>query len=408
MADGQGANSEEAMLVERLKRVADTPAGFFAVHIHLSRLRPGNRQPHFLDIAKRTFDGMVMNSETIIFGLQNGDVVVICRNVPIEDMDTPIEKVRALFKEDPLTAVDETGLEDRFTTWYDLASREDLITLQGEAEKLLAESLQQAKKPQAAQQQQQAEGTPLGPANLAQINRNLQGVRIADLIREQTAVRLQAGGRGEIVFRENFIAMTELKERVAPDVNLFASAWLFQYLTETLDRRILSIMSQRNFQTMKDPISLNLNIGTVLSREFQTFHQNVGDRASMIVVEMQVIDIFADMNTFTFARRSLQEKGYRVLVDGLNPLSLHFFDPGLLEADFIKIGWGPEFAGDTPESRLAEAREAIAHAGKDAVILSRVGDGQAIRWGQSLGITRFQGYFIDRLINAKALQFGTA
>ena len=49
-------------------------------------------------------------------------------------------------------------------------------------------------------------------------NRNLQGVRIADLIREQTAVRVQAGGKGEIVFRENFIAMTELKERVAPDV----------------------------------------------------------------------------------------------------------------------------------------------------------------------------------------------
>jgi len=229
-------------------------------------------------------------------------------------------------------------------------------------------------------------------------------VRIADLIREQAAVMVRAGGKGQILFRENFVAMAELKERVAPGGNLFASTWLFQFLTETLDRRVLATMAQRNFAAMRDALSLNLNVGTVLSRDFQSFHQVAGSHASKIVIEMQVVDIFADMNTFAFARDSLQQRGYRVLVDGLTPLSLQFFDPSYLKADFVKIAWGPEFASETPDSRVQELREVVAHTGKDGVIISRVDSEQAIKWGLTLGITRFQGRFIDRLVQAAAWQ----
>ena len=47
--------SEESLLLSRLKRVEANPAGFFAIHIHLSQLRASNRQPHFITIAVRTF-----------------------------------------------------------------------------------------------------------------------------------------------------------------------------------------------------------------------------------------------------------------------------------------------------------------------------------------------------------------
>ncbi|MEK7246588.1 MAG: hypothetical protein AAB223_11275, partial [Pseudomonadota bacterium] len=86
----------------------------------------------------------------------------------------------------------------------------------------------------------------------------------------------------------------------------------------------------------------------------------------------------------------------------ITPLALYFFDPSLLKADFFKITWGPEFASETPDSRIAAAREIIARTGKDQVILARVDTEQAIRWGLSLGVTRFQGHFIDRLAKAMA------
>jgi EAL domain-containing protein (putative c-di-GMP-specific phosphodiesterase class I) len=306
-----------------------------------------------------------------------------------------------------LVQVDESGFEeDRFATWYDLAGKDDLANFKSVAEQLLAEANDRKKKAATAAGagSETAKGTPLTPRNLGDINRKIQAVRIADFIRQQTAIQISTGGKGQILFRENFVAMTELKDKVAPGVNLFSSTWLFQYLTETLDKRVLVVIAQRDFTASNIAISLNLNVGTVLSRDFQQFHQVAGAHSKKIVVEMQVVDIFADMNTFAFARDSLQQRGYRVLVDGLNPLSLQFFDPSELKSDFVKIAWGPEFSGETPESRVQEMRQVVAQTGKDAVILARVDSEQAIKWGLSLGITRFQGRFIDRLVQAMAAQ----
>ena len=153
-----------------------------------------------------------------------------------------------------------------------------------------------------------------------------------------------------MLFHENYISMFDLQKRIAPDINLFASTWLFQYLTETIDKRLLLAMQNADFDAMEDSISLNLNISTVMAREFQQFSRVVGDNASKVVIEVQLINVFADLGAYVYARDSLQERGYRVLIDGLNPLSLQFFEPGLLEADFVKIGWGREFLGDDPFS----------------------------------------------------------
>ncbi|MHA1598005.1 MAG: hypothetical protein ACTSV1_04720, partial [Alphaproteobacteria bacterium] len=138
----------------------------------------------------------------------------------------------------------------------------------------------------------------------------------------------------------------------------------------------------------------------VLGREFQHFHQSVGDKTSMVVVELQLVDIFADMNAYKNARELLQDNGYRVLVDGLSPLALQFFDPGLLEADLVKISWGQEFEADGEESRVEDMRAVIKSVGAENVILGRVDSEDAVIWALSLGISRFQGYYIDTVVTA--------
>ena len=96
--------SEEALLLARLKRVEANPTGIYAVHVCLSRLKPTNRQPHFLSIARRSFDALVESHEVVVFPLFNDDIVLICRNAPVDDTDAVIDKVRGLFSEDPLLA----------------------------------------------------------------------------------------------------------------------------------------------------------------------------------------------------------------------------------------------------------------------------------------------------------------
>ncbi|MEQ8667138.1 MAG: EAL domain-containing protein [Rhodospirillales bacterium] len=402
--------TQESLLLEQLKRVRHDPIGYFAVHVHLSKLRPGNRQQHFLDIASRTFDDFIANNEALIYSLYNADLLLICRNVPIDDVDPVIEKVRGLFPEDPLTEAPLGSYDDRFSTWYDLSQPDDLKALTAASNDLAAAAEVQREEDRKAAARQQAEadqGKPLAPDNLAAINQKMKTTQIADLIRSQAAYRVIPGKKGEIVFREFFIAMAELKKRVAPNVNFFSSPWLFQYLTETLDRRMLAVIGKRNPATAPDAISLNLNIGTVMSREFQAFHEAIEEHAGKFIIEFQVIDIFADMNTYKIARDHLRERGYKVLVDGLNPLAINFFDPAHMQSDFLKIAWGPEFVGDEQDEKVAEMRQIVAHAGKDGVILSRVDSQDAIRWGAALGITRFQGHFIDKLVSTMKSQADT-
>ncbi len=409
MAFGIGAEriGEEDLLLGQLDRVRDSPADCFAIHIHLSKLRAANRQQQFIDIASRSLDDFISGHDVLSFTLYNRDIVLLCRNVPIDDLDPVIEKVRALFSEDPLTEGAIGSFEDRFTTWHDLAQVEDFRRFLSQVKELAetAEIDKEKDKKEAKGREREADlGTPLAPGNLAAINQTLKSTQIADLIRNQTVYRVVPGERGEIVFREYFIAMAELKNRVAPNVNLFGSPWLFQYLTETLDKRMLAVMSRRDLANVPEPISLNLNISTVTSREFQQFHENIGGHASNCIVELQVIDIFADMHAYYYVRDLLQERGYKVLVDGLSPLAINFFDPSLLQSDYLKISWGPELVGNEKDDKIAEIRNIVHHAGKDVVILSRVDSQDAVKWGASLGITRFQGYFIDKLVAAMRAQ----
>ncbi len=404
---GRDDQTEEALLLDQLKRVRHDPLGYFAVHVHLSKLRPGNQQKHFLDIAARTFDDFIANNEALLYSLYNNDIVMVCHNVPIDDVDPVIEKVRGLFPEDPLTEAPLGSYDDRFSTWYDLSQPDDLKSLAAAANDLAAAAevkREEDRKALAKQKKEADRGKALAPDNLAAINQKMKTTQIADLIRNQAAYRVIPGKKGEIVFREFFITMSELKNRVAPNINLFSSPWLFQYLTETLDRRMLAVIGKRNPASAPDDISLNLNIGTVMSREFQAFHELIEEHSSKFIIEMQMIDIFADMYNYRMARDLLRERGYRVLIDGLNPLAIHFFDPSHLQADYMKISWGPEFVGDEQEEKVAEMRRIVANAGKDGVVLSRVDSQEAVKWGAALGITRFQGFFIDKLVAAMKAQ----
>ena len=178
----------------------------------------------------------------------NQDLVLVCREVMVEEIEPCTEKVRTLFSEDPL-ASDQDEYEDRLSTWYDLASKEDFAAFYSVSSELVvkAEAIIDEMKRTRAEQEGQNAGDPLTARNLAAINQTLQSTRIADLIRQQTCIRISPGKAGELVFREHFVAMGELKERVAPAVNLFTSPWLFQYLTETLDKRVLAEIGRKNF-----------------------------------------------------------------------------------------------------------------------------------------------------------------
>ena len=394
--------------MDLLERTRNNTGGAYAVHLHLSELRPSHRQPHFMRMVGRSLESLSAQQDVQVFNFSNSDVALLCRNTLVDDVDDAVFRVRALFNEDPLTQTEDGSAEDRFSSWYDLAQSsdfkdfEDVVSVVAAASEKMKH--QQAEAMSTGRASTAMGGDPLTPEMVQGITQKLLEVRIGDLVHRQPAVMVGTGKKQELAFREHYIAMGELRERIAPKVNLFAGHWLFQYLSETIDARVLEVLSRLDYTAMDYPLSVNLNVSTVMARPFQNFHAIVGENTGKVIVEIQIIDIFADMGAYAYTRDWLHDHGYRVLIDGLNPLTLNFFDPSLLEADFIKISWGPEVRGGVGQDQTRYIKNVVNKMPQGAVVLSRVDSEEGVGWGLSLGIRCYQGHFIDQVVEAMALK----
>ncbi len=393
-----GIAGEEAPLADHLRRILNNRRGCIAVHIHLSRLRPYHREPTHVRIAVRAFEYLSNNYDANLYVAANCDLVLMCRDVRVNDIDVAIRKLRNLFAEDPLIFGDDGGRGERFASWYDLEADHEVFSRVLDA--LIAEGrrITENKESRGAAAEL---GKPMDARSLAAVVDRLHHTRIADLVSQQAAVEVSGPGDGRILFREHFVSIADLKKRVAPGVHLLSDFWLFQCLTETLDRRMLAVHGRRDLATASRPVSLNLNISTVLSADFDAFAMRIGDKADKVVVELQQIDVFADLALFRRARDRLRRDGFAVLVDGVNPLGMQYFDPLMLGADYIKVNWSGNLLSSEFKGRLRRMRDAVADI-RDTIVLARIDHEDAIRVGMEIGVTRFQGRFIDRLVSAMA------
>jgi len=392
----------EKLLLDQARRVERTRQGRSAIHLHLSALKDHYRQPHHLRIAERAFDFLINGTDSQLFALASGDMVLMTKGVPDGDVDAALSKVRSLFKGDPLLEDDAA-----FVTWYDLQDEyKDFLS----AVEKIADLGLQPTGPQPPGTHPSAmkamAGKPLTPESLDKAITVLRNTDIFDLIRHQAAIRIGGGGDAKLLFREHYMSIADLQTRITPGTSLLGNPWLFQYLTEELDRRMLSAMGQRDMGGMKHPISLNLNLSTIFTREFEAFNNAVGRGTDKVVIEFQTMDVFADLPRYAMARKHLQNKGYKVLIDGLNPLSLQFFDPGGLEPDYFKVYWGEEYVAGASAKRVDEMHSMVATMGAPRVLMVRIDSEDAIKFGLTLGITQFQGRFTDNLMRAMAAKMG--
>jgi hypothetical protein len=118
---------------------------------------------------------------------------------------------------------------------------------------------------------------------------------------------------------------------------------------------------------------------------------------SSVVLELPVVDVFADMTAFTLARAQVQKMGYRVCLDGLTISSFINIDRKRLSLDLLKVQWNADVEADLASRQNVELARAVAECGHNRVILCRCDNKLAVDYGHGLGITLFQGRFIDSL-----------
>ena len=393
----------ESSLFDHVERVMHARGGRFAVMINLSKLSPHYRKPHHIRIASRTFDSLLHTRDVQLYVLGNGDIALMCKDIPVDEVDNMIDKLRLLFRNDPVAARNGSG-DMEFTSWYHFESEFDTFFELTEARAAAANKIAARSEDASAGRGIGAgfAGQPLDPLSLAKIDDSLRRLPIAEFLRQQPAVIVGLDGTEDILFQEQYVSISDLQQRLAPGFNLLSNPWLFQHLTETIDKRVMAAMARAGLGDGSGHISVNLNIKSVLSKDFQRFDEALTEQAGRIVVELQQIDVFSDIENYKLARNWLRDRGYRVLLDGLNPLALQYFNPGLLDADYYKVSWGTEFVETETSEIHAKTGVLVEKVGRERFILGRTDSEEAMSWALTLGIRRFQGFFIDRVVEKKA------
>ena len=398
--------SQAYLLLDYTQRLDRHREGRRAVHIHLSRLKPQNRREQHIRVAVNTFQEIVSQYDGQVFVLSNCDLMFLFKDAKISDIDDAVMRLRYLFSEDPLAQGSDEEDIARFCTWYNVQSGyntfletvEKLYEEEQRRERRLAAAAEAAGETEVAPD----ERTPLSPEQLGRLENFLERADLSSVLRRQHVCAVIGENAPQSIFKELFISIADLATTVLPDVNLVANRWLFQHLTQTLDRRVLKLLSRADDSDLFSSFSLNLNIETLVHPDFIEFDKSLrtGSRGT-IVIELQPVDVFADFNAFMFARDFAREKGYRLCLDGVGINFFEFIDRKKLGIDLVKLVWTPDLANTGNQARQETTIKHINEMGKSRVILSRCDTPAAIRLGQAMGITLFQGRYVDSLLQGQ-------
>jgi hypothetical protein len=213
-------------------------------------------------------------------------------------------------------------------------------------------------------------------------------------VQSQRIADIKPGQKPEELMKEYFIRMDALKKHVFPNVELRGMGNLFNQLTITLDRVLIGAFNEIN--PKRHPCSINLNVESVFAKAFEDFIGESDEAAlANIVFEFRQDNILQHFDEFELAANLITSKGGTVAVDAIFPETVGLVNLPRLHATFAKIFWRTG-AEDVLPAQCDEIKK-MQDQGM-IFIIARLDDEVGIQVGHDLGITVFQGFYIDDLL----------
>lgn len=401
----------DSKLVEMVTGLEDEASNWAAVQYRFNRLQEHYRSDYQIKIAVNLINDLLKNNQGGLFVLDDFSIYVLVKDATSSQLSKVTFQLRYLFADDPLAYDIEGDENPEFCEVYDLAAGyEEFLNL---IRRRIVKAVQQRKKAEAApkvapakqREEKVAPGQtrPLTPSRLANIEKELNTADLSRVMRRQPVCAAVPNMMIRRVFDEFYINITHLRQLLDPNTDLLSNRWLFKYMTQLLDERMLDMLGRNPKRYIDRPISLNLNIGSLLSESFTRFDEAIKPSMKVsIVIEIQVADIFSDMAAFKVAREMVQKLGYRVCLDGVTNLSFTQIDRERLGFDLAKLQWNADLDSELKTTENKQLAEAVKRCGPNRIILCRCDSREAVDYGQALGISLFQGRFLDKIIDPTA------
>lgn len=402
------AVKKDTVILDYLRKMEKSLDDYRALYLKTGSLENQNLRAVQRQSLIETFEAVIKKSGGELFALPNDDMVVFYNRSAREEILTCLVKLRFILHDDPLIRDNPDMEKSGFAKFYDLSN--EVGRFRDVIRKVIENSDAEVKSAGRTVNAVMPSGVygggvrklrrQLTPQMLGKLQRALSMADFSSLIRRQSVCAVIGRSAPQMLFDEVFVAIADLRDTLLPDVDLTANPWLFQYLTETLDKRVLASVSRHDDGSLINNFSMNLNVSTILSDEFLQFDEDINaSMRSTIVLELQLADIFSDIKAFILAKTFAQYRGYKVCIDGVTVDKLKYIDREQLGADLIKIIWHPTFMDVINEDK--HFTDYVNKAERAKMIICRVDDPQAVEVGNSLGINLYQGRYIQRLLSAQ-------
>lgn len=438
----------EMQVMKKLAEIRDVPIGWQAIHFHLSHLMEEYKNEYQSKIAINLMHDLLKKYEGGIYLLENNDMLVICYKLEKTIQNKLIFQIRYLYMDDPLaygsngqenqelctvyelkhswkafyemytkymstarrnvnslgrpvkSTVDPEAAPLKLNEGGDVNTENRVLSTPADTPRTPAISKTSGKYGEKPATTEAAKAPPPQPKGIEAVVEELRNVDLSGVIRKQPVCAVLSNMTIRRVFDEVYTLIPQLRNNVKIESDFFSNRWLFKYVTGILDQRVLQLLKDKPEQHLKDPISININAETLLSSWFTDFDAAINPTARIsIVFEVPVLDAFADMAAFTLARQEVQKLGYRVCLDGLTTASFHNISREQLGVDLVKVQWNADVQSDLNSQENKELADAVRAAGSNRVILCRCDNRSAIEFGHALGISLFQGRYIDSLLD---------
>ena len=235
---------------------------------------------------------------------------------------------------------------------------------------------------------------------IAELEEELNNTKIEGSIRKQPICNILDKNNAKPLFHEIYINIPHLQNSVNTSIALTGNKWLFFYLTQKLDEKVIETISMNPENYLYMPVSLNLNLATVLSSDFKEFCEIAKDFKCQLVIEIGVADVFSDISSFSKAKEICKQYNHKICIDGLNNETFVQVSRRNLGFDLAKLQWNADFKSDLKSSHEnQELVSAVKDCGGNRLILCRCDDANAIEYGHELKINLFQGRYPDKILN---------
>jgi EAL domain-containing protein (putative c-di-GMP-specific phosphodiesterase class I) len=393
------ANNIEARLMDEIRPLRGVGNGHYVVHYHLSELQDHYRSEFQIRIAINILNDIFRESAGQILKSRNGDIFVVFHGSTPSLINKATFQLRYLFVDDPLANHADGKENEDFCDVYNLARDwNEAFSLAKE----LSEAA--ARKDISPVFSKGIKTTDFTPLRLHEIIEEVQNIDFSPFLRKQPICILRKGKDTKIVFHELYVLIQQLRDNLSHPCNLLSHPWLFKTLTEALDLKVLDIIGKNTRAFLTDPVSINLNVRTILTDSFGQFLKKINTTInSSIIVEIQMADVYSDMSVFKEAAEILKKNKCKLAIDGVNNDSMLYIDRTGLGFDLAKLQWNADFASDLGTEQNKKLAAAVAECGPTRLILCRCDTRQAIDYGNALGISLFQGRYVDRVVNPNNL-----